>query len=226
MNCRYCGHELVKEECPSCGSLTCLEDGYHYAGDYHAYCINWLRPKIYLMLLRARACGLRRNLAVTDLGCGAGHALHWAKQYGCQTIGYDIEAARSSVKYADVFYSSLPLLRVHQRDTQDIVWCWHTIEHTNDPAGLLNTAYKILKPGGTLYLEFPEAHGFRKEFGAGWRKHSFFPEHRGIPSFIAIARLLHAVGFSSLEFQKPSEGNWLYLKGRGTYHQRIVAKKS
>ena len=219
MKCLYCNSSQVETQvgfllCKQCRSLTCTDPlpANTYNPSYHAYRISWFRPKIYFLRAKSLACGLRKNITIADVGCGAGHALYWAKRYGCKTVGYDISSAPNS---ADAFYSDLNEMVAKQNRACDVVWCWHTLEHTESPRELLKSTFEILKPGGKLYLECPEANMTLAAYPMPEiYKAASFPEHRGIPSTQWINQCSTEIGFK-IEFDEvPLEGRWLYPMAR------------
>jgi len=226
MKCIYCNSTEFAQPCYSCGSLNCYEPEIAYdENEYHAYKTSWFRPKIYFLGIKAFKCGLKRGIKVANIGCGAGYALYWAKKMGCATVGWDIESARKTVKHADNFYSDLSKMSKKEVNSCDIVWCWHTIEHTNDPEKLLQAAYKILKPGGKLYLEFPDSGLILKT--ENWIATCSFPEHRGVPSVKAMKNMMQKIGYKHMQIDKPKEGRWLYFQFfKPLIHSRIIGIKN
>lgn len=225
MKCIYCNSTKCGQPCYSCGSLNCYDPEIAYdENEYHAYKTSWFRPKIYFLGIKAFKCGLKRGIKVADIGCGAGHALYWAKKMGCATVGWDIESARKTAKHVDSFYSDLTEMSEKEAGSCDVVWCWHTIEHANEPEKLLQAAFKILKANGCLHLEFPDSGLILNR--SNWMELCSFPEHRGVPSHRSMYDMLKRIGFNNLKTDKPTEGRWLYLQsGRPLIHSRICASK-
>lgn len=206
--CLYCWSELTDDggtflRCRACASLTAKEPAPAYPDGYHAHRWSWLRPKLWYLGLKARACGLRRGLTVLDLGCGAGHALWWAKRMGCRTHGWD-ELAVPRVGTCDEFNRIMPLAS----GCCDLVWCWHTLEHSDEPGWLLGCAAEALRKGGRFYLETPYL-PFLMD-APDWPANCLFPEHRGVPSAAWALGLCRELGLRHLASEHPNEGRWLY----------------
>jgi len=96
-----------------------------------------------------------------DIGCGDGAYVCMLQQLGWQAWG--IEPDPSAVQLAldqgchDVFVGRL---EDHHfaAESFNLVTCWDSLEHTYDPAFILREAYRLLKPGGWLYLKVPNPH--------------------------------------------------------------------
>jgi SAM-dependent methyltransferase len=79
----------------------------------------------------------------------------------------------------------------------DLVTLWSALEHTNEPRANLIEARRILKPGGTLIVQVPNAASYQ----ARWFNGSWFsldaPRHRYHFSATGLDRLLSQTGFET-----------------------------
>jgi sterol 24-C-methyltransferase len=114
----------------------------------------------------ATALALPPGARVLDAGCGVGHvALHLAKNYGLQIKAIDIvdhhvEKARRNVAHADIPLPgsvSAERMDYHHLETLesaslDGVYTMETFVHATDPEAVLETFYRILRPGGHLAM--------------------------------------------------------------------------
>ncbi|MEK6881309.1 MAG: class I SAM-dependent methyltransferase [Nanoarchaeota archaeon] len=238
MECLYCkSKNLVKivlrsVRCLDCYSLTCLDSEPLYNSydlDYHAYKFSFFRPKFWVLGRKALNCGIGLNnryikksrLRVLDIGCGAGHALWWAKNLGYNAFGLDMPWVKKPKFLEDYrYYTDINKLQKDFEKAFNIVWCWHTLEHSEKPKEFLKKIKSLVKPGGKLYLEIPEStlllNGFEKE---EIYKAASFPEHRGIPSKVWISKMLDN---GKLKLTKPKEGRMIYLQfGKPEFHLRF-----
>lgn len=97
------------------------------------------------------------NARILDVGCGQGPALKWLTEHGYRPVGItlcreDVEVCRRNgyeVYPMDQSFLNFP------DDSFDLLWVRHCIEHSIFPFYTLSEFYRVLKPGGILYLEIP-----------------------------------------------------------------------
>ncbi|MBZ5498520.1 MAG: class I SAM-dependent methyltransferase [Acidobacteriia bacterium] len=140
-----------------------------------------------------------RGRSLLDIGCGSGTFLHLARRRGFLCHGMDVSAR--AVAAAREQYDLL----VRQGDiggdawdgnSFDFITMFHVLEHLHDPRHALTCAGRLLKPGGSLILQVPNASSFQARLlGARWYgldvpRHliNFTPE--------ALTILLGQAGFS------------------------------
>jgi len=96
---------------------------------------------------------------VIDIGCGNGRFLQMIMSHG-DIEGYGIEMESNSAKRAKVVLGNkLQIGTLKDGDYPDnhfdAITLFHVFEHLTDPQDYLKTIHKILKPGGILYMSFP-----------------------------------------------------------------------
>jgi SAM-dependent methyltransferase len=102
-------------------------------------------------------CAPPPNARVLDVGCGQGVALKRFAARGCEVTGValnqtDVDVCQSlgyTVLKMDQSFLDFP------DGTFDVVWCRHCLEHSIFPYFTLNGFHRVLKPGGSLYVEVP-----------------------------------------------------------------------
>lgn len=141
---------------------------------------------------------------VLDVGCGQGVALQHFVEHGCRPVGItlnqtDLEECRKqgfTVAHMDQSFLEF------EDGTFDLVWARHVIEHSIFPYFTLSEFYRVLKPGGILYLEVPGAETTYK--------HELNPNHYSILSQTMWLSLLDRCKFTTEEslkyFLKGAEG--------------------
>jgi SAM-dependent methyltransferase len=94
---------------------------------------------------------------VLDVGCGQGLALEMFGRNGIKATGVTLGEHDLSVCRAhghDVIKMDQSFLEFEE-NSFDVVWARHVVEHSFFPFFTLLGFYRVLKPGGLLYLEVP-----------------------------------------------------------------------
>ncbi|HQT42409.1 MAG TPA: class I SAM-dependent methyltransferase [Halothiobacillus sp.] len=106
-----------------------------------------------------------------DVGFGNGGFLKLASEMGWHAEGIDFDPKAVAVAKArglNVRCASAADLSA-QNEQFDIITLSHVIEHVHDPIILLKDLYRLLKPGGILWLETPNLDSLgAKRFGRNW----------------------------------------------------------
>ncbi len=132
-----------------------------------------------------------------DYGCGSGDFLLRLAPFGHRLVGveYDpnllIALAGRGIQIEDV-------VTVDQQpwdEAFDHISLAHVIEHVPDPVALLGRLSAFLKPGGTLFIEVPNAEATGHEiFGRYWRGLEA-PRHFALPTRATLIAALENAGF-------------------------------
>lgn len=126
--------------------------------------------------LRARAAqNFLDDLApgrLLDVGCGEAGWLVGMRQRGWQVEGQDVDANAAQRAMRDhqiqVHVGALDELGF-AAGAYDAITLSHVIEHVVEPAALLRTCARLLRPGGRLVARTPNAVGFgHAHFGRHW----------------------------------------------------------
>ena len=132
-----------------------------------------------------------------DVGCGDGSFCAAAHACGWEIHGSDpdplaAEAARQ--KGMTVFVGRLPNPALREL-SYDFVTMSHAIEHTHDPVGTLKEIWKILKPGGEVWIATPNIDSIAsRRFGRDW--HSLDPpRHLVLFNRASLTTALNLAGF-------------------------------
>ena len=105
-----------------------------------------LMRSIRAQLLRERPCA-----AVLDLGCGEGPYGSLLQSLGATVIGCD-RHPRPPYPAVSADVVKLPF----RDDSFDMVFSTQVLEHVSDPQGMLESAWRVLKPGGVLMMTAPQ----------------------------------------------------------------------
>ncbi len=144
-------------------------------------------------------CAAGGGRSLLDIGCGSGTFLHLAQQRGFLPHGMDVSP--HAVAAAQKQYR----LPVRQGDIGSDAWkghsfdfitMFHVLEHLPDPRKAIASAGELLKTGGSLILQVPNAASVQARlFGARWYG---FDVPRHLINFTpqSLTLLLTGAGFS------------------------------
>ena len=160
---------------------------------------------------------------VLDIGCGSGFFLRALDSARWDRFGVEIsegaaEAARRTIG-RDRIYTGTLNHAAHEDSMFDVVTLWSALEHTNQPRATLAEARRILKPGGSLIVQLPNADSYQLRLFAGHWFALDVPRHRYHFTPGRLERLLSETGFSPYHrtfFSKAHNAHALRqsLKGR------------
>lgn len=111
-----------------------------------------------------------------DIGCSIGATVRAARKFGWDATGVDIsKAAVEHCRKDGLDCHKLEGVELPFEDeTFDVVTHWHVIEHVEDVIETLTEWKRVLKPGGLMILETPDA-SYLKAKIMGPRYEKFWP---------------------------------------------------
>ncbi|HEY1226080.1 MAG TPA: class I SAM-dependent methyltransferase, partial [Ramlibacter sp.] len=134
---------------------------------------------------------------VLDVGFGSGAFLDEAQLLGWDAVGVDIDptaVANARARGLNVFAKSLDHLDFEE-ESFDVITISHVLEHVHDPVALLRTCFRLLRPGGMLWIETPNIDSVgHARFGRHWRGLEP-PRHLVIFGLRALRNVLSESGF-------------------------------
>jgi 2-polyprenyl-3-methyl-5-hydroxy-6-metoxy-1,4-benzoquinol methylase len=136
-----------------------------------------------------------------DVGLGSGAFMELAQAAGWAVTGVDLD--EKTVKNArdkglNAIFGDIEALMA-EAETFDYITISHVIEHVYDPRAVLGCAYRLLKPGGRIWIETPNWHAIgRRIYGCSWRGLEP-PRHVVLFSWDALVELLERTGFSNVK---------------------------
>jgi 2-polyprenyl-3-methyl-5-hydroxy-6-metoxy-1,4-benzoquinol methylase len=138
-----------------------------------------------------------------DLGCGNGEFLLRARSAGWVVVGVDPDA--KAVEVARGHGLEVRLGGVEALDPSverfDVITLAHVIEHVHRPGEVLAACYRLLKPGGYLWLETPNITSEGHEvFGRNWRDLDP-PRHLVLFTSESLRQALSRAGFIEVKVQ-------------------------
>ncbi|HEX8090061.1 MAG TPA: class I SAM-dependent methyltransferase [Blastocatellia bacterium] len=168
-------------ECAGCGVLRTLPEmserelALFYPRDYwggEEPRPEWIRSSQKEKTDFIAACGLKGG-SILDVGCGSGfflRALDRARWncFGVETGEAAAAAAHRALGEGHIFRGTL-IESACADEAFDVVTFWSALEHTNEPRANLTEARRVLKPGGSLIVQVPNAASYQaRMFGGDW----------------------------------------------------------
>lgn len=171
--------------------------------------------------------GRERAERLLDLGCGDGTNLVWLSEFAESLYGSDYNAIRLARARARTPGASLFMGNILDYPVVDgffdVVYFNHVIEHIPDDQAALETAYRILAPGGLLVLGTPNE-------GSWWWQLAYrrAPEIRRTTDHVhfytaeTIRRKMERAGFNVFEVKHLGWGppDW-HLDGQWRQHKWV-----
>jgi len=144
------------------------------------------------------SCGLSEG-TILDVGCGAGFFLRalnpqrWTR-FGVETGEVAARLAESALGNGRVFQGTL--IDSSFTDVRfDVVTFWSALEHTTDPRDNLQKTRKMMKDGGSLVVQLPNAGSYQTRlFDGDWFALDA-PRHRYHFTLSVLKQLLADTGF-------------------------------
>jgi SAM-dependent methyltransferase len=121
------------------------------------------------------------SATVLELGAGGGGYSLILKRESRTFIASDLHL-ESWVKECKVPFVPVDVLKTFPfgNETFDLIYCSSVIEHIEDPNPLLQEAWRVLKPGGYLYLSFPPFFSLALIGGHQFKPFHFFGERLAV----------------------------------------------
>jgi SAM-dependent methyltransferase len=111
--------------------------------------------------LAAASCALGNDLCVLDAGCGSGYGADLLDELGCNVTA--IDASDEAVRYATLRAPGVLVLQRSLEDalddepgTYDAVIAIESVEHVQNDGGMFTEFFRVLKPGGALFISTPD----------------------------------------------------------------------
>ena len=142
-----------------------------------------------------------------DVGCGNGAFMVRAMQAGWEVEGTETDEVAARVARDSTCAQVHQGLDCVQPLTFDEVTLCHVIEHLHSPSELLRDCFRVLKPGGRIWVATPNIAGIgHRCFRSDWQPLEA-PRHLAIPSMRGLELLLRAAGFVNVRFHRRGRGS-------------------
>jgi len=142
---------------------------------------------------------LAPGATIVDIGCGDGSQLDLMAARGFRPIGVERDAQSLALRSraAQVVEGSAEALPPQLvRGSFDAVLFRQVLEHLVDPVAALRNAAELLRPGGLLFVEVPNAHSaVSRQSGLSW-VHMDVPRHLNFFSVDSLSAAVRAAGLA------------------------------
>lgn len=219
VRCRTCGLVYLNPR-PSLAELPRVYPSNYHAFDFSAAEFGFVyrvRERLEARRVLNWCRGLPSDARILDIGCGDGFHLRLLREYGAPTWqleGVDSDpraveaAARHGLTVHNGYVENLPL----SPSTYDLILLVMTIEHVADPASLLATARRLLRPGGRVIVITDNTDSLdrtvaRARYWGGYH----FPRHWTLFGPSSMRRLARACDLEVADLTTVlSPVNWVY----------------
>jgi SAM-dependent methyltransferase len=178
--------------------------GFYPEDDYYAYRPASERSPLKQTVMTLVGClpGTReprfeRPGRLLDFGCGAGDFLAQQRGRGWECHGVEVSeraVAAARARGLDVRAT----IGEYPDASFDYVRANHSLEHVLDPPAITREMYRVLKPGGTIFIGVPTRDGLpARVFGRYWW-YLGAPVHPVTFSTNALTNLLRSVGLQPI----------------------------
>jgi SAM-dependent methyltransferase len=171
------------------------------------------RRRLNADLLARHLVRKRPGARLLDIGCGNGAFVGWARACGWEAEGLDPDPRAAEAGRAlgmPITVGSLPDTGFPEARFAAVTMS-HSIEHLHDPVAGLREVYRILEPGGTVWIATPNFASVGHElFGSDWLALDS-PRHLVLFTASALISTLSAIGFVAIRpVRRPPIAEWYF----------------
>lgn len=155
-------------------------------------------------LLRPYVAGLPTG-RVLDVGCSNGVFLDLFREKGWQTWGVEPSGSGETARQ-----KGYKILKTNFENAElpqnyfDLALLNHTLEHMENPVLVLKKAYKILKKGGVVFVDVPNAGGLGSKLLGKYWPYKLPDEHKHQFTKESLSKVLKSAGFKVLHWESRS----------------------
>lgn len=114
--------------------------------------------------IQSEIIGLRKKSKILEAGCGIGYWVFWMSEQGHEAVGIDISdkaisiaknyAKKNHIKACSFFNADVRSIPFKE-NYFDYIFSFGVIEHFRDPMPILSEFYRVLMPGGKIFISVP-----------------------------------------------------------------------
>ena len=145
-----------------------------------------------------------------NIGCNEGRGLVICRHNGFAPEGLELNERAAGEARAKGFTVYTEAVENFQPEEPfDIVVLSNVLEHAPDPKEMLKNVYRVLKPGGQIWISCPNSQSWlRKLFGRSWINWHV-PFHLFHFSCKTLTQLLQFSGFEITELKYATPSHWM-----------------
>lgn len=219
VRCQGCGTVFLNPR-PAADELSRIYPPEYHAFDFSPQKFGWIyriRRRLEARRVLAWCRSLPKDARILDVGCGDGFHLQLLRDFGPSTwqvegVDADPRAAQAAKNRGlTVHHGDLRQLNLSP-ESFDLALLIMTVEHVAEPAALLATIARLLKPGGRVVVvtDNTASPSFRLFRGRHWGGYHF-PRHFYLFDQRSLARLGTKVGLATASLRTAmSPVNWCY----------------
>lgn len=142
---------------------------------------------------------------VLDIGCSNGVFLDLFREKGWQTWGVEPSGSGETARQ-----KGYKILKTNFENAElpqnyfDLALLNHTLEHMENPVLVLKKAYKILKKGGVVFVDVPNAGGLGSKLLGKYWPYKLPDEHKHQFTKESLSKVLKSAGFKVLHWESRS----------------------
>jgi 2-polyprenyl-3-methyl-5-hydroxy-6-metoxy-1,4-benzoquinol methylase len=159
---------------------------------------QWIRASQSEKLMFLRKCGLVGG-RILDVGCGAGFFLRALDSNCWERFGVEIAGQASAIASKrlgrDHIFNCTLIEAPFASSSFDVITFWSTLEHMNRPRAAIIKARQIIKRGGSVIIQVPNAASYQARFFKGCWFALDAPRHRYHFRPDQLKQLLSDAGF-------------------------------
>jgi 2-polyprenyl-3-methyl-5-hydroxy-6-metoxy-1,4-benzoquinol methylase len=166
---------------------------------------------------------LQGKSRLLDFGCGAGDFLERMHALGWNVTGLDVASAAVQIvrqkRGLTAHVGTLPQ-PTWPDGSFEAITMWQSLEHTHQPLAVLRDAFRLLTPGGKLFVTVPNIDSLSSSwFGSNWYGLDL-PRHLTHFCSETLIGMLQRANFESMVLRQEAHSSWIRHSARLAENRR------
>lgn len=216
--CSCCGLEQTAP-LPTADELkTLYENHYNFGGECNTvytllrelFLSSWAY-RLWMMVDGDISFHCRRGKGrLLDVGCNEGRGLSLYHSNGFIAEGLELNEKAADVARQRGFTVHTQLIETFSPDTAyDVIVLSNVLEHSLDPGGMLEHIYRLLKPGGEVWISCPNNRSWLRSIFGGYWINWHVPFHVSHFSTATLDSILTAKGLTVVGTRQFTPALWV-----------------